>query len=130
MKGTGLKDVKISKCKLLGVLFSDCSEFLFSVDFADCQLDLASFYKMKLRSRTFKNCSLVEVDFTEANLFGVMFDNCDLSGSTFDHSLLEKADFRTSYNYSIDPELNRIRKAKFSISGLPGLLAKYDIDVL
>jgi hypothetical protein len=42
---------------------------------------------------------------------------------------LEKADFRTSYNYSINPEVNRIKKAKFSTAGIAGLLCKYDIEI-
>jgi len=29
----------------------------------------------------------------------------------------------------IDPELNRIKKAKFSQSGLAGLLEKYDLEI-
>jgi uncharacterized protein YjbI with pentapeptide repeats len=58
-----------------------------------------------------------------------MFDNCDLTGAVFDHTNIEKADFRTSYNYTIDPEINRIKKAKFSILGVSGLLDKYDIDI-
>ena len=58
-----------------------------------------------------------------------MFDHCDLSQAVFDRTILEKADFRTSYNYSIDPENNKIKKAKFSMTGISGLLAKYDIEV-
>ena len=58
-----------------------------------------------------------------------MFDNCNLLQAIFDHTVLEKADFRTSYNYSIDPEINRMKKARFSISGISGLLDKYDIDI-
>jgi hypothetical protein len=42
---------------------------------------------------------------------------------------LEKADFRTAFNYSINPETNRIKKAKFSKEGLNGLLDKYDIEI-
>jgi len=49
--------------------------------------------------------------------------------ATFDKTMLEKADFRTAYNYSIDPDNNRIKKAKFSQSGLGGLLHKYDIVI-
>ncbi|HUZ61183.1 MAG TPA: hypothetical protein VMU83_20575 [Hanamia sp.] len=33
---------------------------------------------------------------------------------------LEKADFRSAFNYSIDPELNEIKKAKFSSDELSG----------
>jgi len=38
-------------------------------------------------------------------------------------------DFRTSVNYSLDPERNRIKKARFSLSGIAGLLDKYDIEI-
>jgi len=55
--------------------------------------------------------------------------NCDLARATFDNSIIEKADFRSSFNYSINPEINRIKMAKFSVSGLPGLLEKYDIEI-
>lgn len=46
-----------------------------------------------------------------------------------ENTILEKSDFQTSYNYSIDPEINRIKKAKFSFQGAVGLLDKYDIEV-
>jgi hypothetical protein len=42
---------------------------------------------------------------------------------------LEKADIRTSHNYTIDPEKNKVKKAKFSIHGIAGLLDKYDIEI-
>jgi len=32
-------------------------------------------------------------------------------------------------NYSIDPELNKIKKARFSTQGIAGLLDKYDIEI-
>ena len=41
----------------------------------------------------------------------------------------QAADFTTAHNYSIDPEINKIKKAKFSLSQLPGLLDKYDIVI-
>lgn len=42
---------------------------------------------------------------------------------------LERSDFRTVANFSIDPEANRIRKAKFPMSGLPRLLGKYGLEI-
>jgi hypothetical protein len=42
-------------------------------------------------------------------------------------TIADKADFRTSYNYSIDPTKTKL--AQFSIDGLKGLLTKYDIIV-
>jgi len=52
-----------------------------------------------------------------------------LAGSIFDNSVLEKTDFTTASNYSIDPEINRIKKAKFSLPAVVGLLNKYDIVI-
>jgi fluoroquinolone resistance protein len=85
--------------------------------------------KTKLKKTVFKNSQLLETDFAETDLTTVVFDNCNLIQAIFDRTILEKADFRTSYNYSIDPELNRVKKAKFSISGISGLLDKYNIDI-
>jgi uncharacterized protein YjbI with pentapeptide repeats len=77
----------------------------------------------------FQNCKLVEVDFSESDLSGVLFDRCDLSGATFDRTNLEKADLRTSINYLINPEINKVKKAKFSYPAVLGLLTKYDVVV-
>ena len=123
------KDSKFKDCKLLGLRFDECNKFGFSVEFESCQLNLSTFYKQNLKNSKFKDSSLREVDFTESNLTNVIFNKCDLSGAIFKSTLLEKSDFRTSYNYSIDPELNRIKKAKFSLIGVIGLLDKYDIQI-
>ena len=77
----------------------------------------------------FNDCKLSEVDFSSTSLVGAIFNDCDLSGSIFNNSVIEQADFRTAYNYSIDPENNRIEKAKFSVQGIIGLLDKYNIII-
>lgn len=70
-----------------------------------------------------------EVDFTESDLNTAKFDNCNLGLSIFKNTILEKADFRTSYNYSIDPESCKIKGAKFARLGLAGLLDKYNLTI-
>jgi len=70
-----------------------------------------------------------EVDLVDSDLSNASFFNCDLAGAVFENTILENADLRTAYNYNIDPNLNRIKKAKFSLAGIPGLLNKYDIDI-
>lgn len=70
-----------------------------------------------------------ETDFSETELTLSVFDNCDLERAIFDRTNLEKADFRTSWHYSIDPTINRIRKARFSKDGIAGLLNRYDIRI-
>jgi len=109
--------------------FENCSDFLFSVHFEGCNLNLSTFFKKSLKKTRFINCTLQETDFTESILSGAVFDSCDLTRALFIHANLEMADFSTSFNFSIDPEMNRMKKAKFSLAGVVGLLHKYDIDV-
>ena len=72
---------------------------------------------------------LEETDFTESDLTNSIFDHCNLANAIFDSTILNKVDFRTAYNYRIDPEHNSIKKARFSMLGIAGLLNKYDIDI-
>lgn len=126
---TTLREVKFKDCKQLGILFEKCNEFLFAIHLDNCILNHSSFFKLSLKKMKFKNCVLQEVDFSEADLTAAIFENCDLQGATFDKTILERADFRTARNFSIDPEANSIRKAKFTLEGVTGLLNKYSIDI-
>ena len=75
------------------------------------------------------NCSLEAVDFTETDLTQSNFAKSILKDAVFERSNLEKCDFRNALSYSFDPELNRIKKAKFSREAVVGLLAKYPIEI-
>jgi uncharacterized protein YjbI with pentapeptide repeats len=126
---TSFINAKFRDCKLTGLRFDTCNDFLFTADFENCMLNISSFYKLKIKKIKFKSCMLHEADFTEADLSGSLFENCDLARAIFQNTILEKADFRSAYNYSLDPGMNKVKKAKFSTAGLVGLLDKYDIDV-
>ncbi|RYF64293.1 MAG: pentapeptide repeat-containing protein [Cytophagaceae bacterium] len=126
---TAFRDVRFRNCKAEGLHFEHCNDFLFAVSFDTCVLTKSSFYKQKIKNTTFKKSILHEVDFMGADLTGSDFDESDLRRAAFENTILEKADFRTAFNYSLDPELNRLGKAKFSLSGVAGLLVKYDIDI-
>lgn len=126
---TIIQDVIFKECKMLGLQFDTCNKFALSFSFENCLLNQSSFYKTKIRKTVFKNSQLQETDFSECDLTGSVFDNCDLIRARFDNTILEKVDFRTSYNYSINPEINRIKKARFSLPEVVGLLDKYDIEV-
>ncbi len=129
LKHTMFKEVLFRGCKMLGLKFSDCDSIFMSFNFEVCSLNLSSFFQLKLKNTNFKNCKLQEVDFVESDLTQVLFGDCDLKNAIFERTILEGADFRTSYNFSLDPELNSIRKAKFSKEGIVGLLDKYKIVV-
>ncbi|MHC2992763.1 MCBG-like protein [Pontibacter sp. HJ8] len=124
-----LSNVRFKECKLTGINFSECEEFLFTVRFEGCLLDYASFLKRKMPKTHFINTSLKNTVFEQAILTKAVFENTDLAGAVFERTQLNEANLVTAYNYIIDPELNTIKKAKFSQYGLSGLLAKYDIQI-
>lgn len=114
---------------MLGLRFDECQTLLLAFTFENCQLDFSSFYKLKLKGTTFKNCKLHEVEFREADLTNARFDECDLTRALFENTILNGADFRSAANFSIDPELNKVKRTRFSDSGLRGLLHKYDLVI-
>lgn len=125
-----LTDVVFKDCKILGVNFSECQDFLFSVSFTSCTLDYALFAGKKMLKTKFTRCSLKEANFTNANLSGAIFEESDLERTIFNRTDLTSANLLTASNYTIDPELNTLKKAVFSLHGLPGLLAQHQIKVV
>jgi len=128
-RNTGLRTVKFIGCKLMGIDFSVINSFSFSVVFQDNILDYSSFFQCKMKKTNFTDCSLKQVDFGETDLSMAVFKNCDLALASFVRTNLEKTDFRTARNYSLDPEQNKVKGAKFSHLGLAGLLYKYRLDI-
>ena len=125
-----LNNVTFKECKLLGLNFTDCADFLFIVKFDNCVLDYSSFVRKKMVKTSFINSSMKNVDFTECDVTKSIFSNTDMLNALFSKTILKEVDFLTAFNYIIDPEKNRIKKAKFSLAGIPGLLAKYDLEIL
>lgn len=129
VKNTKLYDVSFADCKLMHVDFGHCNPFGFNVEFADCQLDYAIFLDRKLKKSRFTECSLREVQFLNCDLAGSVFSRCNLEFARFEKNDLSKVDFSSSYNLSLDPDENKVKKARFSLHNLPGLLKKYDLVI-
>ena len=129
LNNTAFNAIRFIDCKLQGVSFELCNTFLFSVSFEKCILNYTSFYKRTLKKTRFSGCTIHEADFTEADLSASVFDNCDLNNTRFENTLLEKTDFRSSFNFTIDPDKNKIKKAVFSVPGVLSLLEKFDIVI-
>ena len=129
LNNTAFRNVIFTHCKMLGMHMERCNPFLLEVAFSHCLLSLSTFYRLQLKRTKFSHCILHECDFTETDLTQAVLEECDLAGAVFDHSILVKADLSTAINYTIDPELNNIKGAKFSLHGLPGLLGRYDIEI-
>jgi uncharacterized protein YjbI with pentapeptide repeats len=129
LKNTKLYDVSFTDCKLLYVDFGACNPFGFHVDFEECQLDYALFLNRKLKKGRFTECSLREVQFLSCDLTGTIFRRCNLELARFEQNNLSQVDFSSSYNISLDPDENKLRKARFSLHNLPGLLKKYELVI-
>lgn len=125
-----LRTVTFSNCELKEVNFSMCDKLIFEVHFKECILDFSKFYTLKIKGTTFVDCSLVAVDFMKTDLTEVLFDNCDLYRSEFAQATANKANFKSSYNYTIDPTKTKIKKAVFSHTEVKGLLFKHEIIVV
>lgn len=128
--GSTLNNMVCRDCKIMGVNFSECDDFLFHVKFEACTLDYSSFMGKKMVKTQFIKSSLKEVNFSQANLTGSIFKDCDLQAAIFNRTNLSAVNFASAVNYSIDPELNDIKKASFAMQGLPGLLTKYSIKIV
>lgn len=129
LQGVGLRNILFKDCKVMGIDFSALNKFMFSFSFENCQLNYSIFYRTKLKKMKFVNSSLREVDFSEADLSDSTFSKCDLLGATFSGTNLEKVDFRTATNVILDPDNNKMKKAKFTIHQLEFLLSKYQLDI-
>lgn len=129
LANAGLQNVTFRECKLSGVQFSVCRDMLFEVEFAHCQLPYASFHGKRMRGTRFANCVLTEADFGYTDLTDAVFQECSLTGAIFEQTQLTATDFTTASGFLIDPDMNVVKRARFSLDGLPGLLSKHEIVV-
>src|SRR5690348_14647775 len=59
---TAFQNCKFLDCKLTGLHFEVCNPMLFSVSFEKCDLNLCSFYKMKMPKTNFASSRLKDTD--------------------------------------------------------------------
>lgn len=124
-----LDNVTFKNSKLTGTDFSKARDFGFQISCDNCILDYAILEGKKLNKSTFANCRIQGTDFTQADLSKCKFYQCDFSDAIFMNTNLTGVDFTTSKNFTIDPTLNTVKKAKFLSVDLHGLLTKFDIVV-
>ena len=120
----------VSFDKLNGIHFEFCPPFMLEMNFDTCQMHYTSFFGMNLENIHFKDCDLKESDFTGITAINAVFEGCDFLDCSFDQSNLQGADFSKAINYHINPLKNQIKKAKFSTSGLIGLVSDFGIEII
>ncbi len=127
--GSGIKNCVFEGCKLIGIDFTVCQPFLFHFSAKECNLSFTQFSNCNLEKFVFINCQLQETDFGHANLKKARFNECKLTGSLFEQTHLEEADLTTAREFTIQPENNMLKGAKFSSTNLEGLLAHLPIQI-
>ena len=70
-----------------------------------------------------------EVNFTKADLTKTTFQDCDLYEGIFAQTNLSGVDLTAIQNFSIDPEINNLKKAKLLSQDLERLLYKYELII-
>jgi fluoroquinolone resistance protein len=130
LDGCRFHDVEWIDCKIVGAEFFKCEKTFFSVTFKNCLLHYCNFSDMNLKGITFCGSKVKECYFTSTHLSGADFTDVDLSGSIFHNCDLSKADFSTAIQYSIDPQNNKVKKAKFSLPEAISLLHGFEITIV
>jgi uncharacterized protein YjbI with pentapeptide repeats len=129
IEDTVFNSVTFIDCKMLGLDFTKVSKFLFSVKFERCILDYILFNKNLLKKTCFSMCSIKEATFVDCIMEEAKFLQCNLQETRFEGCDLRKADFSSATGYVINPQLNKIKKAKFSYPDLLVLLDGFDIII-
>ena len=70
------------------------------------------------------------VNFSSTELNSSIFSESNLEDALFNQTNLTSANLISALNFNIDPELNKLKNASFSVHSLIGLLRKHGIKVV
>lgn len=99
------------------------------LQFTRCMLNHGTFIGLDMKGTQIVDCLAHEVDFRESNLSQAVFSGTDLQGSLFADSDLRAADLRSARNYLINPAINKLSGARFSLPEALALLYALDIEL-
>lgn len=124
-----LRDVVFTNSKLIGTNFSELNKCSGGIDFIGSCLDYAAFTTTTIKKTRFEDCKITEAAFNQTILTGSVFKNCELTDTSFAGANLERVDFTTAFNYTINPNTCKLKKTKFSVPEIKGLVAHLDIII-
>ncbi len=128
INGSRFTDVTFKESKIIGVQWNSAKPPI-KANFYDCILNNSVFAGLNLNSIEIIKCQVWESDFSDANLTKAKICSSDLRNSTFHKTTLVQADFSDSTNYSINPNLNKLKKTIFNLPEAIALLKYFDIIV-
>jgi fluoroquinolone resistance protein len=131
--GTSLRGCVFRGSKLTGANWATAAWNAFSsaspLCFEQCDLNHASFMGVRITKTVFRNCTMIDVDFSDCDLTSAEFDECELERANFSRANLSKADLRGAFGYSIDPTICTLTGSRFSRSNLEGLVSTFGLVV-
>ncbi len=125
--GAAIRRCEFIDCKLIGVNWTEAKDLSHPI-FKSCKLNYSNFTGLDLRKSSITDCLAVDVELVQANLSESDCRGTDFAGCRFANTNLTKADFRSAINYTIRPDSNLIKKAKFSLPEATLLL--YGLDII
>jgi fluoroquinolone resistance protein len=128
VQGASLRSVSFKDCKAVGINWAGANSVT-HLNFEKCVINYAVFGGLDLKKSALKNCVAREADFEGTNLSEVDCRGTDFAGARFANTNLTKADLRGATSYSIRPDANKIKKARFSLPEATLLLYGLDIEL-
>jgi fluoroquinolone resistance protein len=126
--GTGMRSVKFEGSKLMGIDWSDGHRSL-DASFKECVLDYCSFVRIDLRKSVFKDCRMIEVNFSEANLTETDFSGSNLDRSQFHQTNLSRANLAGATNVRLNPTENKVKGATLSLDAAISIVTTMGMHV-
>jgi fluoroquinolone resistance protein len=127
--GARFLEAAFQDCKLAGVNFALCDDFLLRLAFEECRLQQCSFAMLSMPGTSFRRCDIQGCDFVQADLTGADFSDSRLTGSLFDNTTLVRCNFRGAQDYAIHVLHNRVAQATFTLPDAMALLAGLGIHL-
>jgi uncharacterized protein YjbI with pentapeptide repeats len=132
--GSIFSGVSFSSSKLVGVDWTHAAWSETQIDtplhFENCLLNHSTFYGLGLEQAKFSSCAARDVDFRECCLVRADFGGTALEKSLFSHTDLTGADLSRARNYAINPQVNILTGAKFSMPEALSLIYNLDIELV
>ena len=82
-----------------------------------------------MKNSKLTGCKIIDSYFQEAFLVGVSFEDSHFENTLFHKTDLEKSSFCNASGYSIDPLVNKVRGAQFSVPEVLNLLSGFGIKI-
>lgn len=133
LKGCSFKNTRFEESQIVGVSWLDTNlsqtkpVFGKRVDFVKCEIHSSIFAGLNLKSMVMTQCVAKNVSFEDANLASANCTKTDFTECQFFHTDLTGADFTGAINYAISPNVNTLKKTKFSLPEAVSLLRGLDI---